>query len=130
MRVFTRRWYKTGVMLAIVGPTASGKTALAIRVAEAWGAEIVSCDSMQIYRGLDIGTAKPTAQERARVPHHLIDIVGADESFSAAQFAELADRAIAEIGARGKRVVIAGGTGLYLRALRWGLFDAQVQPGA
>jgi tRNA dimethylallyltransferase len=111
-------------VLAIVGPTATGKTELAIRVAEAWGAEIVSCDSMQIYRGLDIGTAKPTAAEQARAPHHLLDVVEPDESFSAARYVELADRAIAEVTARERPVVICGGTGLYLRALRWGLFDA------
>ncbi len=93
-------------------------------MAEAWGAEIVSCDSMQLYRGLDVGTAKPTADERARVPHHLIDVAEPDEAFSAGRFVELADRAIAEITARGRRVLIVGGTGLYLRALRWGLFDA------
>lgn len=111
-------------MLAIVGPTASGKSAVALAVAEACGAEIVSCDSMQVYRGLDIGTAKPTAAERTRVPHHLIDVAEPDEPFSAARYAALADRAIAEIAARGRPVIVVGGTGLYLRALRWGLVDA------
>jgi tRNA dimethylallyltransferase len=112
------------VILGIVGPTASGKTALALAQAEKIGAEIVSCDSMQVYRHLDIGTAKPTVEERARVPHHLIDVVDPDEPFSAARYVTLADRAIAEVRARNKPVIVVGGTGLYLRALRWGLFDA------
>jgi tRNA dimethylallyltransferase len=111
-------------MFAIVGPTAAGKTALAIDVAERIGAEIVSCDSMQLYRGLDVGTAKPTPDERARVPHHLIDRLDPHEVYSAARYVEDADQAIAGIVARGRRVLIVGGTGLYLRALRFGLFDA------
>jgi tRNA dimethylallyltransferase len=111
-------------VIAIVGPTASGKTALGLRVAETIGAEIVSCDSMQIYRGFDIGTAKPTAEERARVPHHLVDVAEASDPFSAARYVEAADGAIADITARGKKVVLVGGTGLYLRALRFGLVDA------
>jgi tRNA dimethylallyltransferase len=112
------------VIVGIVGPTASGKSALALELATRTGAEIVSCDSMQVYRHLDIGTAKPTAEERARVPHHLIDVAEPDESFSAARYVTLADQAIADIVARGKPVLVVGGTGLYLRALRWGLFDA------
>jgi tRNA dimethylallyltransferase len=112
------------MIVAIVGPTAAGKTALALRVAESLGAEIVSCDSMQIYRGFDIGTAKPTAEERARVRHHVVDIAGAEEAYSAARYVAEADRAIADITARKRRVVICGGTGLYLRALRFGLVDA------
>jgi tRNA dimethylallyltransferase len=111
-------------MWGLVGPTASGKTALALELAARTGAEIVSCDSMQVYRGLDIGTAKPTLEERARVPHHLIDVVAPDEPFSAGRYVELADRAIAEVRGRGRPVLVVGGTGLYLRALRWGLFDA------
>lgn len=111
-------------IVAIVGPTASGKTALSLQVAESLDAEIVSCDSMQIYRGFDIGTAKPTPEERARVRHHLVDVAEAGELYSAARFADEAERAIAEIRARGKRVVLVGGTGLYLRALRFGLVDA------
>jgi tRNA dimethylallyltransferase len=110
------------VIWAIVGPTAAGKTALSLRVAERLGAEIVSCDSMQIYRGFDIGTAKPTAEERARVPHHLVDVADAGEMYSAARYVAEADKAIA--GAQGKSIVIAGGTGLYLRALRFGLVEA------
>jgi len=113
-----------GPIIAIVGPTAAGKTALALQVAESIGAEIVSCDSMQIYRGFDIGTAKPTAEERARVPHHLVDVAEADESYSAARYVSEAEHAIADVVARNRRVVICGGTGLYLRALRFGLVDA------
>jgi len=111
-------------MFAIVGPTASGKTDLALRVAQRIGAEIVSCDSMQLYREFDVGTAKPTAEERARVPHHLVDLLAPDAVYSAARYAEDADRAIADITARRKRVLVVGGTGLYLRALRFGLFAA------
>ena len=117
-------------MIAIVGPTASGKSAAALKVAEARGGEIVSCDSVQVYRGLDVGTAKPTAAERARVPHHVIDVVAPDEPFSAARYAELADRAIAEVRARGREPIVCGGTGLYLRALRFGLFDAPPRDAA
>jgi tRNA dimethylallyltransferase len=109
-------------LLAIVGPTASGKSALALRVAEAVPAEIVSCDSLQVYRGLDIGSAKPTAADRARVPHHLLDVANPDETFSAARYAESARAAIAAIGARGRLPIVVGGTGLYLRALLLGLF--------
>lgn len=118
--------YAPGVdsIFAIVGPTASGKTDLAVRVAEQIGAEIVSCDSMQLYREFDVGTAKPTPDERARVRHHLVDTLDADESYSAARYADDADRAIADIRARGRRVLVVGGTGLYLRALRFGLFAA------
>jgi tRNA dimethylallyltransferase len=109
-------------LVAIVGPTASGKTALALRLAEAAGAEIVSADSQQVYRGMDIGTGKATPEERARVPHHLIDVITPREVMTAARFAELADAAIAGAAARGRPVVVAGGTGLYLRALLHGLF--------
>jgi tRNA dimethylallyltransferase len=112
------------VIVAIVGPTAAGKTARAVALAAAHGGEIVSCDSMQVYRGADLGTAKPDAEERRRAPHHLIDVVAPDEPFSAARYVGLADAAIAAIAARGRPVFIVGGTGLYLRALRWGLFEA------
>lgn len=111
-------------IFAIVGPTASGKTSAALAAAEALGAEIVSCDSMQLYREFDVGTAKPTAEERARVRHHLVDTLAPDDVYSAARYADDADRAIADIRARGKRVLVVGGTGLYLRALRFGLFAA------
>lgn len=110
-------------LIAIVGPTASGKSALALRVARAAGGEIVSCDSQQVYRGLDIGTAKATAKERAEVSHHLIDVVALDEPFSAAEYARLARAALEDITARMRLPVVAGGTGLYLRALLEGLFD-------
>jgi tRNA dimethylallyltransferase len=110
-------------LLAIVGPTASGKSALALRLAREHGGEIVSCDSQQVYRGLDIGTAKPSAQERAAVPHHMIDVVEPDELFSAAEFALGARAALAAIRSRGRLPVVAGGTGLYLRALLDGLFE-------
>jgi tRNA dimethylallyltransferase len=113
-----------GTIFAIVGPTASGKTDVALRVAERIGAEIVSCDSMQLYREFDVGTAKPSAEERARVPHHLVDLLPPAETYSAARYAADADRAIADILARQRRVLIVGGTGLYLRALRFGLFAA------
>lgn len=109
-------------VVAIVGPTASGKTALAIAIARACGAEIVNADSRQVYRRLDIGSAKPTPAERAAAPHHLLDIVDPDEPFSAAEFQRRALAAIESIHARGRRVVVVGGTGLYVKALRGGLF--------
>jgi tRNA dimethylallyltransferase len=111
----------TAPLLVIVGPTASGKTEVALRLAEQFGAEIVSADSVQVYRGLDIGSAKPTPAERARVPHHLIDVADPDEQFDAAAFRRLAAAAIEDIAGRGKRAVVAGGTGLYIRALLGGL---------
>ena len=101
----------------IVGPTAGGKSALALAIAEEIGGEIVSCDSMQIYRRMNIGTAKPTEEEMARVRHHMIDIVEPWENFSCADYAKLADRAIDDIISRGKMPVICGGTGLYLDSL-------------
>ena len=104
--------------LAVTGATASGKTALAIALAEALDGEIISCDSMQVYRGMDIGTAKATDEERARVPHHLIDILDPREPFSAAEYAALAERAAEEIAARGRVPIFCGGTGLYLDAVR------------
>jgi tRNA dimethylallyltransferase len=108
----------------IAGPTASGKSALAVAVAARVGGEIVNADSQQVYRGLDVGTAKPTAEERAAVPHHLLDVVDPGEGMDAARFAALADAAIAEVSARGKIPVVAGGTGLYLRALLHGVVAA------
>ncbi|HEX2572957.1 MAG TPA: tRNA (adenosine(37)-N6)-dimethylallyltransferase MiaA [Polyangia bacterium] len=110
--------------IVIAGPTAVGKTGLALEVAERWNAEIVSCDSVAVYRGCDVGAAKPSAAERARVPHHLLDVAAPDERFSAADYVEHADRAIAEISARGRPVIVVGGTGLYLRALVDGLFPS------
>lgn len=104
--------------LAVTGATASGKTALAILLAEALDGEIISCDSMQVYRGMDIGTAKATKEEQARVAHHLIDILDPTESFSAAEYAALAEKAALEIASRGKTPIFCGGTGLYLEAVR------------
>jgi tRNA dimethylallyltransferase len=110
-------------LVAIVGPTGAGKSALALALAERCGGEIVSCDSLQVYRGLDIGSAKPTAEERRRVPHHLVDVRDSDEDFSAADYARLARAAIEDIRDRGRLPVLVGGTGLYLRALLVGLFE-------
>jgi tRNA dimethylallyltransferase len=108
--------------LGLVGPTASGKSDVALEVAEALGdVEIVSMDSMQVYRGLDIGTAKPTAAERARVPHHLVDVVDPDDEWSVVRFQAAAREAIAGIEARGHRALLVGGTGLYVRAIVDGL---------
>ena len=107
----------------LVGPTASGKTAVGIEVAERVGAEILSLDSMAIYRGMDIGTAKPTAAEQARVPHHLIDLVEPHEAFSTGRYVEAAEAAIADVAARGRRPLFVGGTALYLKALTEGFFD-------
>ncbi len=104
-------------LLAIVGPTASGKSEAAIAVAEAIGAEIVSVDSMLVYRGMDVGTAKPSPAERARVPHHLVDVVEPSEPFTVARYRELAERAIRGIRERGRRVLLVGGSGLYFRAV-------------
>ena len=114
-------------LLVVTGPTGVGKTDLAIRLAEMYGGEIISADSMQIYRYMDIGTAKPSPEERVRTPHHLIDIVNPDEEFNASMFVKKADEAIALLHNRHKRVFIVGGTGLYLDALLGGLLNA---PGA
>jgi len=108
-------------VVVIGGPTASGKTAVAIALALRFGGEIVNADSMQVYRGMDIGTAKPSAAERARVPHHLLDIVAPDEPYHAARFAEDAAAAISSIRGRGHVPFLAGGTGLYIRAALYGL---------
>jgi tRNA dimethylallyltransferase len=108
----------------IAGPTAVGKSEIALRLAEQLGGEIISADSMQVYRGLDIGTAKPSSADRARVPHHLIDICDLTESFDAAQFARLAHRTVAEIQSRGHVPVLCGGTGLYFKAFLEGLGEA------
>lgn len=102
---------------AIVGPTASGKTALGISLAKRFGAEIISCDSMQIYRGMDIGTAKATPRERSEVRHHLIDFLSPDESYSAEAYREDAISAISDIRSRRKLPIFVGGTGLYLDTL-------------
>lgn len=106
----------------IVGPTGVGKSALASEVAAPLGAEIVNADSRQVYRGMNLGTAKPSALERARVPHHLIDIRSPAEPLDVATFTTLARAAIEQIAARGRRAIVVGGSGLYLRALRGGIF--------
>jgi tRNA dimethylallyltransferase len=114
--LFGTAWYLTG-------PTAAGKTAVGIELARRIGAEIVSLDSMAIYRGMDIGTAKPTAAERAAVPHHLIDIRDPQEEFSVADYLDAAGDVAREIAARGKQALFVGGTALYLKALLRGLFS-------
>jgi tRNA dimethylallyltransferase len=111
-------------IVAIAGPTASGKTALAVALAGRLGGELVNADSQAVYRGLDVGTAKPTREERARVPHHLLDVVEPGEGMDAARFAALADAAIAEIASRGRWPIVVGGTGLYVRALLHGVVAA------
>ncbi len=110
-------------VIAVLGCTATGKGALARALAGHLGAEIVSIDSMKVYRGLDIGTAKPSAAARAAIPHHLLDVVEPDEPFSAARFVELADRAVTEIHGRGHPVVAVGGTVLYFKCWYEGIFE-------
>ena len=113
--------------LVITGQTGSGKERVALAVAERLGGEIISLDSMKVYRGMGVGTAKPSAADRRRVPHHLLDVADPRESFSAARWVELADAALAEIAGRGRVPIVSGGTLLYLKALLYGLFDG---PGA
>ncbi|MDW8213485.1 MAG: tRNA (adenosine(37)-N6)-dimethylallyltransferase MiaA [Roseiflexaceae bacterium] len=115
-------------LLAIVGPTAVGKTALSLHLARLFDGEIVSADSRQVYRWMDIGTAKPTPAERAVVPHHLIDVVDPDEEFSLALYQDMATAAIADIAARGKSPLLVGGTGQYLAAVLQGWQLPRVAP--
>jgi tRNA dimethylallyltransferase len=110
--------------VVILGPTGSGKTALSLALAEHFAGEIVNCDSVALYREVEIGTAKPTAAERARVPHHLFDIASLDEAVTAGDYARRARAVLAEIAGRGRLPIVVGGTGLYLRALLEGLFAA------
>lgn len=110
-------------VVVVTGPTATGKTPLAIELAERFGGEIVNADSMQVYRGLDIGTAKASPAQRARVPHHLLDVVAPDVPYSAGRYAREARAAAAAIHARGVPVLLTGGTGLYIRAFLEGLID-------
>jgi tRNA dimethylallyltransferase len=117
-----------GPLIAIVGPTAVGKTALAVRLALDFNGEVVSADSRQIYRGMDIGTAKAGAEERQAVPHHLIDIVAPDEPLTLAQYQEAAYAAIDDIRVRGRVPLLVGGTGLYVRAVVQGLGIPRVPP--
>lgn len=109
--------------VALVGPTAANKTPLAVELAEALGAEIIGVDSRQIYRGVAVGTAQPTEDERRRIPHHVIGFLDPRETFAAAAYARLARQVAQEIRARGRRVLLVGGTGLYLRAVLEGLFE-------
>ena len=108
-------------LVVIAGPTGSGKSELALRLASEIGGEIVNYDSMQIYRGFDIGTAKPSTADRRRVPHYLFDIVDADDEFNAADYARRAREVVSDIESRGKTAILAGGTFFYLRALLSGL---------
>ena len=110
-------------LVVIVGPTGAGKTRLSLELAERVGGEVISCDSQQVYTGMDIGTGKASAEERARVPHHLLDVVRPDEEMTAARFIAMADAALADVWARGKHPIVCGGTGLYVRALLLGLFE-------
>ncbi|MBO5129205.1 MAG: tRNA (adenosine(37)-N6)-dimethylallyltransferase MiaA [Oscillospiraceae bacterium] len=104
-------------IICIAGPTASGKTALAVEIAKEYNGEVVSCDSMQIYKRMDIGTAKPTSEEMQGIPHHMIDVAEPDEDFSVSRYCEMAAAIVDDIVARGKTAIIAGGTGLYMDSL-------------
>jgi tRNA dimethylallyltransferase len=113
--------------LLLLGPTGSGKTALSLALGEQFGGEIVSCDSVAVYRGMDVGTAKPSKEERARLPHHLIDVAEPDQLFTAGEYSRQARAVLREIASRGRLPIVTGGTGLYLRALTEGLFAAPVR---
>src|SRR5215831_17912410 len=115
--------------ILLAGPTAVGKSEFALRLAEKIGGEIISVDSMQVYRGLDLGTAKPSRADRSRVAHHLIDVVELTEPFDAAQFARLAHEAVADVRSRGRVPILCGGTGLYFKAFLEGLGDAPPAAG-
>lgn len=115
---------RSSPLVAIVGPTASGKSALAVRLAVELGAEIVACDSTQVYRGFDIGTAKPPPAERRGVPHHMLDIVGPEEVFHAGEYRRRATIVLGELASRNRLPILTVGTGLYLRALLEGLCEA------
>lgn len=118
---------KASPLVVVVGPTASGKSALAMRIAQAHNGEIIAADSRTVYRGMDIGTAKPTSQDQELVPHHLIDVRDPDEPFSAAEFKELANQAINDVASRGRLPIMVGGTGLYIDAV---IFDYHFGPAA
>ncbi len=111
-------------LIVLAGPTASGKSALALRLAEHFHGEIVSCDSVSVYCGMDIGSAKPSFEERTRIPHHLLDVLNPDQPCTAGDYSRLAREALAAVTARGRLPIVTGGTGLYLRALLDGLFPA------
>jgi tRNA dimethylallyltransferase len=106
----------------LLGPTGSGKTALSLALSERFGGEIVSCDSVAVYRGMDLGTAKPAKEEQARLPHHLIDVADPDQPFTAGEYSRQARALLRQIASRGRLPIVTGGTGLYLRALTEGLF--------
>lgn len=106
----------------LLGPTGSGKTALSLKLAEFFNGEIVSCDSVAVYRGMDLGSAKPTAEEQKQAPHHLIDVANPNEPYTAGEYSRQARAALREIASRGRLPIVTGGTGLYLRALTEGLF--------
>jgi len=120
----------TSPLLVVAGPTASGKSALALQLAQHFDGEIISCDSVAVYREFEIGTAKPSPAERSLVPHHLIDVVAPDAYFTAGEYARLAREAAREITARGHLPIVCGGTGLYLRAMLDGLFDGPTRDDA
>jgi len=110
--------------LIVAGPTASGKSSLALDLAERFGGEIINADSRQVYRHLDIGTAKPSAEDRRRIPHHLFDVADPSERFDAARYRDLARPLVRQVASHGKLPIVVGGTGLYIRALARGLFAA------
>jgi tRNA dimethylallyltransferase len=117
-------------LVAVVGPTGSGKSDLALAIADKFNGEVVNCDSLQVYRYFNIGTAKLPLAERRNIPHHLIDIIDPDELFTAGEYARLARESLAGISARGRLPVVAGGTGFYLRALLEGLFEGPTRDQA
>jgi tRNA dimethylallyltransferase len=117
-----RRSAREPLAVLLLGPTGSGKTALSLALGERFGGEIVSCDSVAVYRGMELGTAKPTPEERARLPHHLIDVADPDQPFTAGEYSRQARAALSEIASRSRLPIVTGGTGLYLRALTEGLF--------
>src|SRR3989339_1971392 len=110
-------------LICILGPTGVGKTEFALKLAEQFRGEIVSADSMQVYRQMDIGTAKPTPQERGRITHHLLDVADPDQPFDASRYMDMATKAITCLHQAGKQPFVVGGTGLYVRALLGGLID-------
>jgi len=116
--------------ILLLGPTGSGKTALSLALGERFDGEIVSCDSVAVYRGMDLGSAKPGAEEQARLPHHLIDVADPDQLFTAGEYSRQAREALAAIAARGRMPIVTGGTGLYLRALTEGLFAGPARQDA
>lgn len=118
---------KDPLAILLLGPTGSGKTALSLALGEQFNGEIVNCDSVAVYRGMDLGTAKPSLAERARLPHYLIDVADPDEAFTAGEYSRRARAALVDIAARGKLPIVTGGTGLYLRALTEGLFAGPVR---